>query len=85
MEHHAQIDVAVGQEPNPGDKFYINFQENSEMLGLLDGGRTFRFKSASDADKQFVQENRVLKVLHFKAASGGMSESRREGTLTYAD
>jgi hypothetical protein len=82
MEHHALIDVAVGQEPNPGEKFYISLQENSEMLGLLDGGRTFRFKSASDADKRMVQKSRVLRVLHFQPVSAGRSESRREGTLT---
>jgi hypothetical protein len=85
MEHEARIDVATDEQPRVGEKFYINLQENSEMLGLLDGGRTFRFKSASDADKAFAQDNRVLKVVSFKTTAGGHGEESREGALRYTD
>jgi hypothetical protein len=43
MQNTARIDVAVGEKPIPGEKFIITLQENSEMLGMLDRGRTFRF------------------------------------------
>ena len=42
MQNTAQIDVAIGEKPVPGEKFFITLQENSEMLGMLDHGRTFR-------------------------------------------
>ena len=85
MPNTAQIDVAEGEQPSPGEKFIISLQENSEMLGQLDGGRTFRLSVPSDAERNYQQESRTLTVvaLDLRAADG--KESRLVGSLVYTD
>ena len=83
MPAQAQIDVKASEKPVEGEKFVIQLQENSEMLGLLDDGRTFRFKSPSTAERDFQQESKSLTVvgLDLKAADG--REDRLVGVLSY--
>ena len=59
----ASIDVAEGEGPSPGEKFVISLQENSEMLGELDDGRTFRFVSPTSIEHDYQQRNRPLTVV----------------------
>jgi hypothetical protein len=79
----AHIDVAEGEQLAPGEKFVIALQENSEMLGELDDGRTFRFVSPSNIEHDYQQQNRPLTVvgIDFDAAQG--NEGRQTGSMTY--
>ncbi|HTI01699.1 MAG TPA: hypothetical protein VL752_12200 [Acidisoma sp.] len=81
----ARIDVAVKEKPVPGEKFTIALQENSEMLGLLDGGRTFRFKAPTATEEDYQQANRVLKVVGFDLDLHIEGEPRLLGSLTYSE
>lgn len=81
----ARIDVAAKEKPVAGETFTITLQENSEMLGLLDGGRTFRFKAPSATEEDYQQANRVLKVVGFDFDLHTEGEPRLLGSLTYAE
>ena len=85
MPKTAHIDVAEGQQPSSGDKFVISLQENSEMLGELDNGRTFRFVSPSTAERDYQQETRTLTVVAFNLDAVHGTERRLLGSLTYTD
>ena len=85
MPRTAHIDVAEGQQPSSGDKFVISLQENSEMLGELDNGRTFRFVSPSNAERDYQQESRTLTVVALDLDAADGKESRLVGSLTYTD
>jgi hypothetical protein len=85
MQNTAQIDVAVGEKPVPGEKFIITLQENSEMLGMLDHGRTFRFVSPSSAERDYQLKSTALTVVDFDDSLAGGKEPRLVGLLTYAD
>ena len=85
MPRTAHIDVAEGEQPSSGEKFIISLQENSEMLGQLDNGRTFRFTAPSDAERNYQQENRTLTVVDLDLEAAGNKESRLIGSLTYTD
>ncbi|MCB8878328.1 hypothetical protein [Acidisoma silvae] len=83
MTMSAQIDVKASEKPAPGEQFIIQLQKNSEMLGLLDDGRTFRFKAPSATEHDYQQENKSLIVVGLDL---GKAESRKErlvGTLSY--
>ena len=86
MSTTAQIDFAAAEEPLTGEKFVISLQENSEMLGMLDGGRTFRFVSPSDVERDYQQESRILTVVgfHLNTAHSG-DPPRFIGSLTYRE
>ncbi len=83
MPNTAQIDVADGEVPAGGERFVIALQENSELLGLLDRGRTFRFVAPTQAERDYQKENRPLTVVAFELLSVGRKESRLVGALTY--
>jgi hypothetical protein len=81
----AQIDVAAGEKPAPGEKFIITSQENSEMLGVLDHGRTFRFVSPSNTERDYQLRSHSLTVVDFNYSLVDGDELRLIGSLTYAD
>jgi hypothetical protein len=81
----AQIDVAVGEKPIPGEKFIITSQENSEMLGVLDHGRTFRFVSPSSVERDYQLKSRSLTIVDFHYSSIDGHEPRLVGSLTYTE
>lgn len=81
----AEIDVAAEEKPSIGEKFTITLQENSEMLGLLDDGRSFRFKSPTETETNYQQANRVLKVVAFDLDLQREGEPRLLGALTYSE
>jgi hypothetical protein len=83
MPTSADIDVKADEKPAPGEKFIIQLQENSEMLGLLDDGRTFRFKSPSAAERDYQQENRTLEVVSLDLDETDSREGRLVGRLSY--
>ena len=83
MPTQAQIDVTASEKPVAGEKFVIQLQENSEMLGLLDDGRTFRFKSPSGTERDFQQENKSLTVVGLDLQEAESREDRLVGLLTY--
>ena len=85
MQNAAQIDVAVWEKPIPGEKFIITLQENSEMLGVLDHGRTFRFVSPSSAERDYQLKSTALTVVDFNHSLADGNEPRLVGSLTYAD
>ncbi|HEX3983659.1 MAG TPA: hypothetical protein VHX12_08195 [Acidisoma sp.] len=85
MSNRAHIDVSPGEKPVPGEKFIIALQENSEMLGLLDDGRTFRFKKLSTTERDYQQENRSLNVVSLDLAEADGREERLVGVLTYQE
>ena len=85
MPRTAHIDVAEGQQPSTGEKFVISLQENSEMLGQLDDGRTFRFTAPSSAERDYQQENRTLTVVGSDLEPAHGNEPRLLGSLTYTD
>jgi hypothetical protein len=85
MQNTAQIDVAVGEKPVPGEKFIITLQENSEMLGMLDHGRTFRFVSPSSTERDYQLKSSALTVVDFDDSLADGGEPRLVGLLTYAD
>lgn len=80
-----QIDVAAREKPEVGESFTIALQENSEMLGLLDHGRTFRFKAPSTTEADYQQTARVLKVMSLDLDLQTEGEARLIGTLTYSE
>jgi hypothetical protein len=81
----AQIDVVAGEKPVPGEKFIITLQENSEMLGMLDHGRTFRFVSPSSIERDYQLRSHSLTVVDFNHSLVDGDEPRLVGSLTYAD
>jgi hypothetical protein len=83
MPNTAQIDLAEGQEPLPGETFIISLQENSEMLGVLDKGRTFRFTAPTKPEQVYQQEKSILTVVDFDPINAGSEGRRRTGYLTY--
>jgi len=83
MPTQAQIDVKASEKPVAGEKFVIQMQENSEMLGLLDDGRTFRFKSPSKAERDFQQEAKSLTVVSIDLNEADGREDRLVGVLSY--
>jgi hypothetical protein len=83
MPNTAQVDLAAGEEPLPGEKFVISLQENSEMVGQLDRGRTFRFTSPTQAEQDYQQENCALTVVDFDPSNADGGENRKIGFLTY--
>jgi hypothetical protein len=85
MQRTAHIDVAGGEQPRQGEKFVIALQENSEMLGQLDDGRTFRFVSPSDVERDYQQENRILTVVGVDLGSPYDDDPRLVGSLHYTD
>jgi hypothetical protein len=85
MQNTARIDVAVGEKPVSGEKFIITLQENSEMLGTLDHGRTFRFVSPSSAERDYQLKSSALTVVDFDDSLADGKELRLVGLLTYAD
>ena len=85
MQNTAQIDVAIGEKPVPGEKFFITLQENSEMLGMLDHGRTFRFVSPSSAERDYQLKSSALTVVGFDDSMADGNEPRLVGLLTYTD
>ena len=85
MPNTAQIDVAVGEKPIPGEKFIITLQENSEMLGTLDRGRTFRIVSPSSSERDYQLKSTALTVVDFDETLADGNEPRLVGLLTYAD
>jgi hypothetical protein len=84
MPNIAEIDVAVGEKPVPGEKFIITLQENSEMLGTLDHGRTFRFVTPSSTERDYQMKSSALTVVVFDPSLADGNEPRRVGSLTYA-
>ena len=85
MPRTAHIDVAEREQPSPGEKFIISLQENSEMLGQLDNGRTFRFTAPSDAERTYQLESRTLTVVDLDLHAADGREARLIGSLTYTD
>jgi hypothetical protein len=85
MPNIAHIDLEQGQEPAPGEKFIISVQENSEMLGELDHGRTFRFTSPTKAERDYQQQNRTLTVVDFDPSKADYNAHRLTGYLTYTN
>ncbi|WP_159014285.1 hypothetical protein [Acidisoma sp. S159] len=85
MQNAAQIDVAVGERPAPGERFIITLQENSEMLGTLDHGRTFRIVSPSSTERDYQLKSSALTVVDFDGSSANGNEPRLVGLLTYTD
>jgi hypothetical protein len=85
MPNIAQIDVAVGEKPVPGEKFITTLQENSEMLGMLDHGRTFRFVSPSSAERDYQLKSGALTVVNFDDSLADGDEPRLVGLLTYTE
>ena len=85
MPSTAQIDVAEGEQPSPGETFVISLQENSEMLGQLDDGRSFRFVSPSSVERDYQQENRPLTIVGVDLNTARGRELRLIGSLTYTD
>ena len=85
MSKTAQIDVADGEEPHIGEKFVISLQENSEMLGLLDDGRTFLFTSPPSVEHDYQQESRALTIVDFDLDAVDIEEMRLVGSLTYSE
>ena len=83
MTMSAQIDVKASEKPVPGEQFIIQLQENSEMLGLLDDGRTFRFKAPSATEQNYQQENKSLVVVGLDLDKAESREERLIGTLIY--
>jgi hypothetical protein len=81
----AHIDVAKGEQPSPGEKFIISLQENSEMLGELDDGRTFRFVSPSSIEHDYQQQNFPLTVVGIDIDPTQGNEARLSGSITYTD
>jgi hypothetical protein len=81
----ARIDVAAKEKPVAGETFTIALQENSEMLGLLDNGRTFRFKAPGATEEDYQQANRVLKVVGFDLDLHAEGEPRLLGSLNYSE
>ena len=84
MPKSVHIDVAVGEQPNLGEKFVIALQENSEMLGLPDNGRTFRITSPTSSEGDYQKESRILTVVEFNCRPANGSELRSVGTMTYS-
>jgi hypothetical protein len=82
MQNTAQIDVAVGEKPVSGEEFIITLQENSEMLGMLDHGSTFRFVSPSSSERDFQLKSSALNVVDFDGSLADGHEPRLVGTLT---
>jgi hypothetical protein len=82
----AQIDLAEGDEPIPGDNFAISSKEDGSMVGVLDDGHTFRFTSPSKAERTYQREDRSLTVVAFDLDLADFTEDdlRLIGTLTYA-
>jgi hypothetical protein len=85
MQNTSQIDVAIGEKPVPGEKFIITLQENSEMLGMLDHDRTFRFVSPSRAERDYQLKSTALTVVDFDGSLASGHEPRLVGLLTYTD
>jgi hypothetical protein len=83
MPNTARVDLVNGEEPLPGEKFVISLQENSEMLGQLDRGRTFRFTSPTKAEQDYQEENRALTVVDFDPIKADVAGDRKVGFLTY--
>ncbi|MCB8883887.1 hypothetical protein ACELLULO517_26815 [Acidisoma cellulosilytica] len=83
MATSAQIDVKASEKPTPGEKFIIQLQENSEMLGLLNDGRTFRFKTPSTTERDYQQENKSLVVVGLDLDDADSREERLVGVLNY--
>jgi hypothetical protein len=81
----ADIDVSEGEQPSPGEKFVISLQENSEMVGELDDGRTFRFVSPSSIEHDYQQQNRSLTVVSTDLDPARGHEARLIGSITYTD
>jgi hypothetical protein len=79
----ADIDVAAKEKPVPGETFTIALQENSERLGMLDHGRTFRFKAPGATEEDYQQASRVLKVVSVNLDLQTEGEPRLLGSLTY--
>jgi hypothetical protein len=85
MQNAAQIDVAVGERPAAGERFIITLQENSEMLGTLDHGRTFRIVSPSSTERDYQLKSSALTVVDFDGSLADGNEPRLVGLLTYSD
>jgi hypothetical protein len=83
MPNTTHVDLDGGEEPLPGERFVILLQENSEMLGQLDRGRTFRFTSPTKVERDYQQENRALTVVDFDPIRSDVGENRKIGFLTY--
>lgn len=81
----AHIDVAEKERPLAGETFTIALQENSEMLGLMDDGRTFRFTAPGATEEDYQQASRVLKVVSFNLDRRAEGEPRLVGSLTYSE
>lgn len=81
----AHIDVAAGEKPKAGEKFTIAKQENSELLGLLDNGRTFRFKQPSRTEEDYEEAHRILTVVGFDLDRAQGGEARLVGALDYSE
>lgn len=84
MPQTAEIDMAAGEAPRIGEKFLISLQENGEMLGLLDEGRTFLFVSPGQAERDYQEGSRALTVVGFDLRPAGIHEQRVHGALSYA-
>jgi hypothetical protein len=85
MPRTAHIDVAESEKPSPGENFIISLQENSELLGQLENGRTFRFTAPSDAERRYQQDVRTLTVVDLDLNAADGKEPRLVGSLTYTD
>ncbi len=79
MPINAQIDVKASEKPALAEKSTVQLQENGEMLGPLDNGRTFRFKTPTDTERNFQLENKnflsstVLISVKWTARKRGLS------------
>ena len=83
MSTSAQIDVKASEKPVPGEKFIIQLRESSEMLGLLDDGRSFRFKAPSATEHDYQEENKSLTVVGLNLDEADSGEGRLVGMLSY--
>jgi hypothetical protein len=83
MQHATEIDVARAEAPRIGEKFVFAAQENSEILGLLEDGRSFRLTAPSARERDLQQESRPLTIraLDLHPAEGG--EARLRGRVFY--
>ncbi|GAB0117065.1 hypothetical protein [Acidisoma sp. 7E03] len=81
----AHIDVAAEEKPKAGEKFTISKQENSELLGLLDDGRSFRFKQPSKTEEDYEEAHRILTVVSFDLDRTREGEPRLVGALDYSE
>lgn len=81
----ARIDVAAREKPATGESFTLALQENSEMLGLLDHGRTFRVTNPGASEEGYQQAGRVLRVVAVDLEPQTDGEPRLIGALTYSE